>query len=362
MSNVRDQIELLSRKLELTRDSIATEEATKTTLIMPFIRDVLGFDVFNVNEVIPEFVADVGIKKGEKIDFAIVNDGEVAILIECKKIGEHLTLENANQLFRYFHVTSARIAVLTNGDEYRFYTDLDEPNKMDEKPFLELALSDVDLSLIPEIEKLSRNRFDLNSVLSAAEELKYVSAAKRVFANEFKELSPELATLVIKRIYVGSVTQRVREELSPLVGKGLQQFVTDQVDRRLKTAISDKKSPEIHVVEETLQEQQVEIVEDGIVTTEDELRAVDIIRAISAKIIDPLRIGARDAKSYCPILLDDNNRQTILRLRFNNPERLRIGLMMEDKSEVIHELASVSEIYNFTDEIRVIIERFLGTN
>src|SRR5690606_20174350 len=126
---VKEQLDLIARKLKNTRDSIATEEATKTTLVMPFIRDVLGFDVFDVHEVIPEFVADIGLKKGEKIDFAIVNNDEVAILIECKKVSEPLNLDNASQLFRYFHVTTARIAVLTNGNEYRFYTDLDEPNK-----------------------------------------------------------------------------------------------------------------------------------------------------------------------------------------------------------------------------------------
>lgn len=72
---VKDQLDLIARKLKNTRSSIATEEATKTTLIMPCIRDVLGFDVFEVDEVLPEFVVDVGIEKGEKIDFAIVNDG-----------------------------------------------------------------------------------------------------------------------------------------------------------------------------------------------------------------------------------------------------------------------------------------------
>lgn len=359
MTTVKDQLDLLSKKIQNVGNIIETEEATKTTLIMPFIRDVLGFDVFNVNEVIPEFVADVGLKKGEKIDFAIVNGGEVAMLIECKKLGESLSLENASQLYRYFNVTDARIAILTNGDEYHFYTDLDEDNRMDKQPFLELLVSEIDVTLVPEVEKLSKQNFDLDSVLNSAEELKYVSAAKRFFASEYKELSEDLARFVIKQFFDGSVTRNRLEELSPLVSKGLHQFISDQVDRRLKTAWEDKDVSQTPDVDGPVAKEQVELIENtGIETTEDELRAVDIVRAIGAKLVNPNRIDLRDAKSYCPVLLDNNNRQTIMRLHFNNAERLRIGIMAEDKSEVIHDVESPADIYKFADEIRETIGRF----
>ncbi|MCK1801452.1 type I restriction enzyme HsdR N-terminal domain-containing protein [Brevibacterium sp. R8603A2] len=358
MTSVGDQLQLIARKLKNTRESIATEEATKTTLIMPFIRDVLGFDVFDVNEVIPEFVADVGLKKGEKIDFAIVNEGEVAILIECKKVSEPLNLDNASQLFRYFHVTTARIAVLTNGNEYRFYTDLDEPNKMDSKPFLELNLDDIDSALVPEIEKLSKQNFDLDSVLGAAEELKYVSSAKRVFAGEAKEISWDMASLVISRIYPGRLTQRIRDQLTPLVGKGLNQFISDQVNNRLKAALSDNGEEPDSSSEPTVAEEQVELV-DGLETTEEELQAFRIIQAIVAQDVDPNRIHYRDAKSYCAILFDDNNRKAVCRLRFNNTDRLRVGLIKEDKSEDVRDLDRVTDLYSFADQIREAARRYL---
>jgi len=358
MTSVGDQLQLIARKLKNTRESIATEEATKTTLIMPFIRDVLGFDVFDVNEVIPEFVADVGLKKGEKIDFAIVNEGEVAILIECKKVSEPLNLDNASQLFRYFHVTTARIAVLTNGNEYRFYTDLDEPNKMDSKPFLELNLDDIDSALVPEIEKLSKQNFDLDSVLGAAEELKYVSSAKRVFAGEAKEISWDMASLVISRIYPGRLTQRIRDQLTPLVGKGLNQFISDQVNNRLKAALSDNGEERDSSSEPTVAEEQVELV-DGLETTEEELQAFRIIQAIVAQDVDPNRIYYRDAKSYCAILFDDNNRKAVCRLRFNNTDRLRVGLIKEDKSEDVRDLDRVTDLYSFADQIREAARRYL---
>ncbi len=104
---------------------------------MPFIQ-TLGYDVFNPFEVMPEFTCDIGTKKGEKIDYAIMKDGNPVILIECKHWNQELTLYD-NQLLRYFHVSTAKFGILTNGIVYKFYTDLEHENKMDEKPFLEVV-------------------------------------------------------------------------------------------------------------------------------------------------------------------------------------------------------------------------------
>lgn len=107
-----------------------TEEATKTAVVMPFIQ-ALGFDVFNLEEVVPEFVADVGIKKGEKIDFAIKIAGKTAVLIEVKPISMPLGSAQYSQLYRYFATEHARLAILINGREIWFFSDIDEKNKMD---------------------------------------------------------------------------------------------------------------------------------------------------------------------------------------------------------------------------------------
>ena len=100
-----ERLAALALKVKNQREAIQTEEATKNAFIMPFISTILGYDVFNPLEVVPEFTADVGVKKGEKIDYAIMRDGEVQILIECKKSTEPLKIEHASQLFRYFAVT-----------------------------------------------------------------------------------------------------------------------------------------------------------------------------------------------------------------------------------------------------------------
>ena len=131
--------ELQKRSLE-HREALLTEEAAKNALIMPFIQ-ALGYDVFSPAEVTPEFTADVGSRKGEKVDYAIKVGGQVNILVECKPANVALNINHASQLFRYFSVTDARLAILTNGVVYQFYSDIERPNKMDEKPFFEFQVA-----------------------------------------------------------------------------------------------------------------------------------------------------------------------------------------------------------------------------
>ena len=100
-----DQLKQFAKRAESLKDTVETEEATKTALIMPFF-SMLGYDVFNPQEFVPEFTADVGIKKGEKVDYAIVKDGSPVILVECKASSESLD-KHDSQLFRYFGTTTA---------------------------------------------------------------------------------------------------------------------------------------------------------------------------------------------------------------------------------------------------------------
>jgi hypothetical protein len=216
---IAERAQALAVKIRKHKASIETEEATKNAFVMPFIGTVLGYDVFDPNEVIPEFTADVGTKKGEKIDYAIVHNGQVQVLVEVKKINDPLRIEHASQLFRYFAVTNARIAILTNGETYEFYTDLDAANRMDSKPFLVLDFSDIDGTLLPELAKLTKESFNLDSVISAAGELKYIGQLKRILAAQFKEPEDEWVRFLTTRVYEGSFTQRIRDQFVPLVNK-----------------------------------------------------------------------------------------------------------------------------------------------
>lgn len=355
-----DALADIASKVEEYSASLTTEEATKTAIIMPFISRVLGYDVFNPQEVVPEFVADVGLKRGEKIDFAIMHDAQVQILIEAKKIGEPLNLEHASQLVRYFHVSNARIGVLTNGREWNFYTDLDRPNKMDEKPFLRLDLLDIDPYLLPELKKLAKDAFDLDSVLIAAEELKYVSALKRAIGDLFEQPTDEFVKLLTQQVYEGSFTQRVRELFGPLATKALKQYVNDRVNDRLKSALGGA-APSVGVVpaDEAVPVADGRTVnaEDGIETTLVELEGFHIVRAIAASEVDYARLAHRDQKSYFAVLLDDNNRKPICRLHFNR-QQLYVGLLDEAKVERREPIEAVEDLYRFAEDIREAARRY----
>lgn len=359
---IADRLKSLANKIIAQRASIETEEATKNAFVMPFISLVLGYDVFNPNEVVPEFTADVGIKRGEKIDYAIVNKGTVQILIECKKIGSQLSINQASQLFRYFAVAHARIAVLTDGDEYQFYTDLDAPNRMDEKPFLVLKVTDLDDALIPEVRKLTKDTFDIDSVVSAAEELKYIGELKRVLSAQFKSPDAEWVRFLATRVYSGSFTQKVKEQFTPLVQKALKQFLADQVNDRIKTALgsqgylSDRDDASVSGADASEHVAQASAAAadepgDGIETTLEELEAFHIVRAIACSEVPASRIVQRDTKSYFGILLDDNNRKPIARLYFNASQHY-LGLLDKDKNVTRHPIDANDDIYRYADQIR----------
>ena len=346
----------LAAKIRQQSAAIQTEEATKNAFIMPFIQSILGYDVFNPLEVVPEFTSDIGTKKGEKVDYAILKDGAIQILIESKKIGEPLNINHAGQLFRYFHVTSARISILTNGQVYKFFTDLDAPNKMDEKPFLELDLLNIDEHAIPELQKLTKSAFDVDSIISAAGELKYVGQIKRILAAQFSEPDDDFVRLFASRIYDGVITQKVREQFGHLTRKATAQFLGDQINERLKSAISGSTQPVFSskpVTHPLAPEVELPADEDKdlIVTTEEETEGYNIVKAIVRTEVDSKRIVARDTQSYFGILLDDNNRKPIARLHFNRAQKY-LGLFDADKKETRHPIETLDDIFLHADALK----------
>lgn len=214
----------LIERIRDQKDSIATEEATKTSVIMPFFQ-VLGYDVFNAKEFIPEFTTDVGIKKGEKIDYAIFLNGELTLLIEAKSINEQLE-KHDSQLFRYFGTSSAKFAILTNGLVYRFYSDLDEQNKMDNSPFFEINLLDISDSEIIELKKFCKENFDLSMILDTASELKYLGLIKKVLKDELSNPSDEFIRFILSQgVYDGMKTQNIVDKYKPTVKKSITQYI-----------------------------------------------------------------------------------------------------------------------------------------
>lgn len=336
----KDSLKTLADRVEKLLPNILTEEATKNALIMPFIQ-MLGYDVFNPLEVNPEYVADIGIKKGEKVDYAIMKDGQPIILIECKHHLQNLDVHNS-QLFRYFHTSKARFGILTNGITYRFYTDLQEPNKMDEKPFLEFCIREQKEQHIEELKKFHKSYFNIEQILSTASELKYAGEMKSLLSEELHNPSPEFVRYFGKQVYKGMITEKVLNQFTQILKKASSQLITDMINERLKAAL--QKEEEQQKVEEVLNSAPVLNPTRVVETTEEEKEAFFIIKSILRNNVAGDRITYRDAQTYCAILLDDNNRKPIARLYFNSTKKV-LAVFDNEKKEVKYELKNLDGIY-----------------
>lgn len=355
-----EQIKSLGARISKITDHLSTEEATKNAIIMPFIQ-ALGYDIFNPTEVVPEMVADIGIKKGEKVDYAIMQDGQPILLIECKHHLENLDLHNS-QLYRYFSVTKARFALLTNGIIYRFYTDLVEPNKMDEKAFLEVNLIDLKDAAISELKKFHKSSFDLENILSSASELKYSKEIKNVLSVEFNNPTEDFVKYFVSKVYDGRATAKIIEQFTPIVKKSLNQYISDMISDRLKSALEKEEMSQTEDKEDIIEEnndngEESDSSKSKIETTEEELEGFFIIKTILRKMVKADRIHYRDTINYIAILLDDNNRKTICRLWLNGAKKY-IGIFDENKKEVKTEINSVDDIYNFSESLEQMINSY----
>lgn len=347
----KDQIKKLGDRVSSLKEQIQTEEATKNAFIMPFLQ-TLGYDVFNPLEVVPEYVTDIGTKKGEKIDYAIFKDGSPTILVECKHWAQNLNLHDG-QLLRYFHVSKAKFGLLTNGITYRFYSDLVEANKMDEKPFLEFNIHEIKDNQLEELKKFHKTVFDAESITNTASELKYTNELKHLLNQELSNPSPEFVRYFAKQVYPSVITAKVLDQFTNLTKKSIQQHISDLITERLKTALSkeDEKIKEREVLQVEADKEE----ESKVVTTEEELEGFMIVRSILRQKIPVTRVTHRDAQSYFAILLDDNNRKTICRLYLNGIKKYLVTLD-DQKKEVRNELGSIDDIYNHADLLISIID------
>ncbi len=244
-----DRLREISARIPKLREHLKTEEATKNALVLPFI-SALGYDIFDPTEVNPEFVADVGTKKGEKVDYAILS-GDCPIplmLIECKFVDANLDNEDPTQLYRYFAAAHTRLAVLTNGINYRFYSDLEDANVMDKKPFFEFNMTNVTEEVAAEIKKFTKEKFNLGDILSTAAELKYTKGIKGELAalledpsenSEFSEdsgFSEDIGKLLATRLYSGNRTRSVIDQFKSLTRRAFQEFIDEKVNETLEKA------------------------------------------------------------------------------------------------------------------------------
>ncbi len=336
-----EKVRDFSRRVKKLQKSITTEEATKTSLIMPFF-SLLGYDVFNPLEFTPEYIADVGIKKGEKVDYAITINNQVTILIEAKSINENLQ-KHGSQLFRYFGTTTAKIGILTNGIIYKFYTDLEEANKMDIAPFLEIDLLNLKDSDIVEIKKFCKENFDIDTIMSSASNLKYASSIEKILSEEFDNPSDDFIKLILnKGVYDGVKTQNIIDKYRPILKKSINHYINTLINQRLQTALNNPTE---------IDNETEEITEaDDIVTTKEELESYYIVKAILSEAINPKQIYYKDTTSYFGILYDNKVTKWICRVFLKENVKFLI-IPDKDKKEIRYEIEYVSDIYKLKQQL-----------
>ena len=354
---LKTKLEQLHQRVDNLKEQIQTEEATKNAFIMPFIQ-ILGYDIFNPIEVIPEFVCDIGTKKGEKVDYMIMKDGEPILVIECKHWKENADAHNS-QLHRYYHVSKARFGILTNGIVYNFYTDLEKPNIMDEKPFLTINLDDLKDSSIKVLEKFTKTSYDLESILNSAESLKYIKAIRKEFEAEIDNPSDEFIKLLVNRFFDRPLTANRLSIFREYTKRALTSSINESINSRLKSALSinenihDTKTKENEVLD-SIDENS----ESKVVTTEDEIEGFQIVKAILREVISADRIAPRDTQSYFGVLLDDNNREPLCRLHLNGGKKyIELFHNGKDAGEKIL-INSLDDIYNHKVELQKTVDNY----
>jgi hypothetical protein len=275
-----------------------------------------------------------------------------------REAGTDLKKEHASQLFRYFSVTPARIGILTNGQSYRFFSDLEEPNKMDSVPFMEFDLMNFTDEAVVELKRFGKSNFELDQVVASLADIKYNKEVRRILREQMERPSDEFVRFFAKQIHTGVFNERVRARFEGIVNQAMNQVVVETVNDRIKSALSSSSTATPTVVLNGSTPVPVPVVATPEpdagkvpVTTEDEHEAFRIVRAIFRKSIKPSRVVMRDQQSYCGILLDDNNRKPLCRLYFNNPARKQIGIFDETKTEQKIAIEELDEIYALDERL-----------
>lgn len=358
-TDIKLKLEQLYQRVSSLKEQINTEEATKNAFIMPFIQ-ILGYDIFNPIEVIPEYVCDIGTKKGEKIDYVLKKEGEPVLIMECKHWKENVDAHNS-QLHRYYGVSKARFGVLTNGIIYNFYADLEKPNIMDEKPFFTLDLSNIKDSNIKVLENFTKKGFDLESILDSAEGLKYIKAIRKEFESELKEPSDEIIKLLVSRFFGKSLTSSRLTTFREYTKRAFTNSINETISGRLKNALNINESQS----DKETESNSVKLIDENsdgenpkYITTEEEIEGSQIVKAILREKLPSSRIAFRDTQSYFGVLLDDNNRKPICRLHFNaSIKYLELFNNGKDNSERM-QLESVDNIYDYKNELLETIKNY----
>ncbi|MEN6325839.1 MAG: type I restriction endonuclease [Syntrophomonas sp.] len=333
----KEDIQKLSVQISERKEHVTNEEMAKQALIIPFLQ-VLGFDVFNPLEVRPEYDSDFGKKKGEKVDYAIFKDGNPIMFIEAKSVNENLD-NHDTQLSRYFNATpDVKVGILTNGVNYKFFTDLNTNNIMDDIPFLNVCITELSDLEIETLDKFKKDCFETHDAVALAEELIYTSNLNHKLEDIFKNPPDEFIRYLIKDFSDTRITANVIDKFRPIVKKSISQALLNMVSQGLASQDTD--------VTETIPDETSAIAVTGedaaparrkaeIVTTNDELKAFELIKSVfSDNGKDASLLQYKDTTSYFSIYIK-NPANWLVRLYLDNTKKnITTNLSIEKAREL----------------------------
>ena len=339
---IEDKLLKLQNKIKTISSNLETEESTKTALVLPFIQ-MLGYDIFDPTQVLPEYNCDIVKNKGEKVDYALLIENKIEIIIECKGFNVDLT-PHRNQLSRYFVSTKANFAILTNGVTYQFYTDLDNKNLMDDYPFFQISLNSYTSTDVEVLEQFSLCNFNAKNINQKAADSKIITGITEEVKMMFEKPSLDIIKLCTKTIYKGRYTESVITKLTNLFKKALKQYVNERVSGQLREAVEAEESDIAK--------------ESKIVTTDEEKQAFYIVQSIVRNSIPSSDIIMRDQISKCCILYKNNMATPITKLYFNDLKSLKIELFDKENPYKVN-LNNIDEIYDYADSILKTCEKYI---
>lgn len=308
-----DDIAKVSEQVRKRAEVVTGEEATKTGMIMPFL-SALGYDVWEPTEVIPEYTADFAVKRSgqlEKVDYAIAIDDVIVMIVEAKSHDKKPEAHDG-QLKKYFNALLAtKVAIVTNGIEYRFFTDLRHENVMDEEPFFSFNILNYDQKQIENLKFFHRDNFDSAIIKRHAEEMIYLKGMTQLVDNLLRSPSDEfirflvaqLSTIAPSYAVEGRVTNRVVDKFRPIVKKSIQSslvdLMTQSISREMGQSGETTSSPQIVQVEEVQDEQEQDLEGIKAETTAEELETFEKVKSIAAcSKTYSLEVKYRDVISY----------------------------------------------------------------
>lgn len=289
------------------------------------------------------------------MDYATIIKNDPTLLIEAKWCGENPD-KHSSQLFRYFGTTKARFAILTNGIKYYFYTDLETPNKMDEKPFWIFDLLNPRDNQTLQLKKFCKEEFDIDAILTTASELKYSNEFKRILAKELQNPSDDFVRFFLQETYDGMKTQNIIDKFRLILKQALNNYINELMNDNIQSALSDDtKEVELinNVIEEQLSKQTKEIV-----TTDEELEAYFIIKNLVKDIVPLEDITYRDTVNYINILYKDNGRKWICRLTLSANSKILI-IPDENKTPQKFHLSNIYDLGTYKDQLIEVLKRYL---